>query len=218
MSNLHVEFDTFSFYDRDDEYRVIRGCRLKQRQDLALCLQQLQEIALKSKAKTQATLYDKNIRFQKLANQVLGLCGVDPDWLDVNMVFRFILPYQDEQGNHFGLLHQINFPQTAISGKTSTVEEYIASTWLHAGSLHQALDLLGYKVGDLSQAQINQIITAKSLLSMTEEQRQQFEAEQELKEELNKMANQKTEESSPQPSGRFMTEKELGDLLTQVRK
>lgn len=145
----HQTFDGLSFVDVHGIYRVIYGCALKQRRELAHTLNQLNDRLSKSKIRTIAELYDHDTEFSAIADHCLALCRIKPNWLNVEMLTEFLLPHRDAGGNPApALLQQLNFPQIEERGEGATHEEAIAALSTHTNDLEAALRLAGYEPGE----------------------------------------------------------------------
>ncbi len=144
--NIHyVEFDCFEFQDLQGNFRLVKGCPLSQRQELAARLEQIHDRLQQSpEGETLAEAYDRDEHLQYLFDRSLSLCGIETDWLDINMMSHFLLSYEKDGEVCEGLLIQINFPkrrQKADSDKSATYEELIAALWSHTQDLQKALEL-----------------------------------------------------------------------------
>jgi hypothetical protein len=145
MNILYAEFDCFEFEDLKGNFRLIRGCPLSQRQELASRLNQVHErLQQSNEGETLAEAYDRDKYLGHLFQKCLELCGVSLDWLDINMMSQFLLPFEENGEMREGLLVQINFPKgkRKSDSKTSVAyEELLAALWSHTQDLQKALEL-----------------------------------------------------------------------------
>lgn len=145
MNIYHAEFDCFEFEDLQGNFRLIRGCPLSQRQELAARLSQVYERLQKSpEGETLAEVYDRDKYLQHLFRKCLELCEISLDWLDINMMSQLLLSYEEDGEMREGLLVQINFPKgkrKSDTKKSATYEELLAALWSHTQDLQKALEL-----------------------------------------------------------------------------
>ncbi len=144
--NIHyVEFDCFEFQDLQGNFRVARGCPLTKRQELAARLGQIHERLQQSlEGETLAEAYDRDEYLRHLFHKALNLCGISPNWLDINMMSQFLLSYEESGEVREGLLIQINFPKgkrKSDNGNSTAYEELLAALWSHTQDLEKALEL-----------------------------------------------------------------------------
>jgi hypothetical protein len=138
----------YPFVDAGGRYRSIYGCPLKQRQELARGLMDLEQAVLRSHYRTHADLYDHDLHFRAIAEGCLAICRVDPDWLDIDLLVEFLLPSRGEDGSiRQPLLAQLNQISTGVGGQT--FEEAIAEVWHSLGDYHAALRAVGYAEGEV---------------------------------------------------------------------
>jgi hypothetical protein len=164
---LKITSNRIRFIDTQGIYRVVFGCPLRQRELLRDTLGDLSDHVQSSPYKTIAELYDHDLEWQAIAHHALSLCKIDPDWLDIDMLSQFLLPYEQDGKPKDCLLQSLNFPETkAAGGKGSTYEEIIAATWSHTGTLEAALQALGYDPGDaLGWAELQAVLEARNKMA-----------------------------------------------------
>lgn len=218
MNIEYVQLDAIAFTDINGIYRRVYGCSLKQRQELAAAFRHIRQVLKKSRYKTISRLYDNDAEFQAIANHILELCHVDPDWLDVANLVRMVLPYKQDGDEHPPLLEALNFPpqQASEDAKPATYAEAIAAIITHTNDLQDALKAAGYEDGEqLSQEQLQQVMIAYNEMRMTPGQRIKREQEK-LMERARKKAAQETAEveiKPPTTGARFASEAETRELL-----
>ncbi len=136
-----VNFDALEFQDVQGKFRLIRGCSLPRRQELGVRLNQLFEI-LESvpESETIQTLYDKHQRFRYICDRCLSLCGVNPAWIDTNMLSQLLFAEEGKEG----LLIQLNFPHQnqKEKGEVATYAQTVAALWTQLGDLKSALEVI----------------------------------------------------------------------------
>jgi hypothetical protein len=169
----------------------VLGCPLKQREQLRANLTDLSEIIQSSLHKSVAALYDHDLEFQAIAHDTLALCSISPDWLDIEMLQQFLLPYAGEDGKASpSLLQNLNFPEAPHPGsKGSTYEEAIAAVWSHTGKLTDALQAIGYAPDEaLSWAELRAVLEVRNIMADPEKAEEE-EAIAALEEDLMDPAN-----------------------------
>ena len=149
------EFDALAFTDITGTVRILHGCPLTKLEEFAAVRSLLwREIASASLGDsgniTVQQLYHSNSFFAQMCLRALELCGVSPDWVDLNMAAQLLFPFTWEGKSTEGLLVQLNFPsqpaadQDAGSGeakKAATWDEMLASLWGATDSLETAREL-----------------------------------------------------------------------------
>jgi len=160
----HHTFDGLSFVDALGIYRVIYGCPLKQRKELAHTLQTLNERLQISQLKTIKSAYDHDPEFQAIADHALRLCRIEPDWISAEMLTELLFAHRDADGQpQRALLEQLNFPVIDKANEVeSTTAEAIAALWSHTQDLEQALKLAGHEPGAVDWAELGQILEARN--------------------------------------------------------
>jgi hypothetical protein len=168
MNIESIQFNGIQFLDAQGIYRTIYGCPLKQRQELHRALLSLHERLNRSKIRTIAHLYDHDSEFAAIADYCLTLNRIDPNWLNIDQLTQFLIPYRDEEGNpQRPLLEQLNFPSTSNpTARGATFAESIAALWTHTNNLEEALRSAGFEVGEYpSAAEMDAILEAKNRFS-----------------------------------------------------
>ena len=145
------EFDALAFTDVTGTVRILHGCPLTKLEEFAAVRSLLwREIRLCSGDITVQKLYHSNSFFAQMCLRALELCGVSPDWVDLNMAAQLLFPFTWEGKSTEGLLVQLNFPsvpaadQDAGGGepkKAATWDEMLASLWGATDSLLVAREL-----------------------------------------------------------------------------
>jgi hypothetical protein len=150
---------------------------------------QLEKRVQASNLETVADLYDHDPEFAAIADHCLKLCKIDPDWLTIDMLAQFLLPYQDEQGNaQPGLLQALNFPVVPDSGgKGGSYAEAIAAVWTHTQDLQAALKAVGLEPDEqLAWNELQEVLEAHGRFSdpNAAEKAEEAEALEAIAEEL----------------------------------
>ena len=171
----HHSFDGLSFVDAQGTYRLIYGCPLKQRRELAHALTTLNERLKASKIQTISDMYDHDPEFQAIADHALTLCRIDPNWLTIEMMIEFLLPHRGKDGTPTrALLEQINFPKVISPDEpTGTHADAVAALWSHTQDLEQALRLAGYDQSSPAWDELSEILKAR--MAQTPEGKEQRE-------------------------------------------
>jgi hypothetical protein len=168
MSIQPIKFDGIQFLDAQGIYRTIYGCPLKQRQELHRALLTLHERINRSKITTIAHLYDHDSEFAAIADYCLQLNRIDPNWLNIDQLTQFLIPYRNAEGHpQRPLLEQLNFPPVENQeARGATFAESIAALWTHTNNLEEALRAAGFEVGEYpSAAELDAILEAKNRFS-----------------------------------------------------
>lgn len=183
-----IEFEGVGFVDSRGKYRVIYGCSLKARRELAHALTKLGDRLEKSTFKTVAEAYDYDVEFAAIANFALEASGIDPDWLTLDMMVEFLFPHRDSEGNpQRPILEQLNFPPTPMEGgKGATHAEAIAAIWTHTKNLRAALDAAGYQGEFPGWEEMSGILEAHAVMTdpKAQEKKAQEEIEKKMREDM----------------------------------
>lgn len=171
------EFDSLAFTDINGTVRILHGCPLTKLEEFAAIRALLwREIESESDSLevTVQTLYHSNSFFAQMCLRALELCGVSPDWVDLNMMAQMLFPFTWQGKTTEGLLVQLNFPSNPESdrsttsskpGKAATWNELLASLWGATDNLQTAMELADTvpwnKLHSTVEARSNQMYEAR---------------------------------------------------------
>lgn len=169
------------FNDLSGNVRMIRGCSLTKLRELSNLISILWREANKEIAKEKSISFQeiflKNTFFQQICLQCLNLCGVSPDWIDINMLVQLLFPFEFNGQLADGLLLQINFPKSAspsvahassgTSEKLANWDDMLASLWVGAKSIKDALEVSKNEPWNI----ISPAISARNEMYMSQEER-----------------------------------------------
>lgn len=201
----HRSFDGLSFVDSGGILRIIYGCNLKKRRELAHTLTQLHDRLAATKIHTLAELYDHDCEFSAIADHCLSLCRIDPAWLTIDMLNEFLLPHRKNDEPCRPILEQINFPALEPQREGGTYPEAVAALWSHTQDLEQALRLAGYEK-DVPWDELSEIMQARNAQSPESQQEEEMEAiARDLEQQLHPGAvGSEMAIASPQQADRLM--------------
>lgn len=137
-----------TFLDIEGSFRVIQGCSLLALDELADMVELLnREIAQSPPGESFDALYRRSLMVRETCHHCLRLCGIDPAWLNLDMMVHLLHHYEVDGQIHQGALIEMNFPdkgQTTVDAGV-TLKEYvataIASLWGQSGDLAKALSV-----------------------------------------------------------------------------
>jgi hypothetical protein len=135
------------FLDVGGNLRVIQGCSLTALDELADLLELLRgEIASSPPDEPFGSVYRRSLLVRELCHKCLSLCGIDPKWLNLDMMVHLLHHYEVDGQIHQGALIEMNFPESKVTVDTGvSLKEYVASAvsalWSQSGSLKEAVDI-----------------------------------------------------------------------------
>ena len=150
------EFDTLAFTDVQGKLRVIHGCPLTKLEEFAAVRSLLWREVKKETDQgntdiTVQSLFHSNSFFAQMCLRALELCGISPDWVDLNMMAQLLFPFTWEGRTTEGLLVQLNFPSAtdedgdreaiAQPSKKASWDDLLASLWGATDNLQSAMEL-----------------------------------------------------------------------------
>lgn len=136
-----------TFLDIGGNFRVIQGCSLMALDELADMVELLnREISTSPPGESFEALYSRSLMVRETCHHCLRLCGIDPAWLNLDMVVHLLHHYEQNGQIHQGALIEMNFPDKGVAVDTGvTLKEYvataIASLWGQSGDLAKALSV-----------------------------------------------------------------------------
>lgn len=150
------EFDALAFSDINGIVRVIHGCPLTKLEEFAavrsLLWREIYEASSQGDDITVQELYHANSFFAQMCLRGLELCGVSPDWVDLNMMAQLLFPFKWEGKATEGLLVQLNFPSSNRGGDSSGVSGGDATGAKKAATWNELLASLWGATEDFSKA------------------------------------------------------------------
>lgn len=135
------------FLDVGSNLRVIQGCSLLALDELADLVELLnREIASSPQGETFEGLYRRSLFVRELCHRALRLCGIDPAWLNLDMMVYLLHHYEQDGQIHQGALIEMNFPDKPVTVNAGvSLKEYVASAiaslWGQSGDLAKALSV-----------------------------------------------------------------------------
>lgn len=129
----------------------LRKVSLGKRTDLSVLLNEVFRLMTENVERDMSfsQLYDTSELFKAVCNDAVGVCGLNPDDLDIDTLFCLLLPHTAEGGNvvrENGILALLNFPETIVGKlpeKNPThmgMEQTIAMLWSISNDLQGTLD------------------------------------------------------------------------------
>ncbi len=140
------------------KWRKLYAAPLTKRETLRANLIELSEYLAQLEDQTQTFIdvYDSDDYFRAIVDETLQAGGIKPEWCSHDMMLTFLLPHTNSRGeiNSTGILHSLNFPQsadTAASGssKPTTYADLLAMLWASVENLEMSLRIADQLPADL---------------------------------------------------------------------
>lgn len=141
-----ASFNKLDFEDRWGQTRIIAGCSLVGREEFFQRIRELcDRMSDAAPDETWEQFHDRDTRSQFLVRRCLELNGLDPDWVNLSMIYDLLFsrpPEEEGQEPKQGWLVELNLPRKpAADGKASSLEQMIAALSSHTESLIEAFQM-----------------------------------------------------------------------------
>lgn len=157
-----VQFDRLWIFDVQGKRREIDRLPLPKRRRFLELLELLGEIVSAVPPETDIrALYDGDRVFATAANDAIALFGIQPDWVNAEMLVSLLFTHEGGQG----LLQQMEFPPvqktgTPLEDGQDPYAHAIASVWSFMPN--HSLDQVKAVVDSMPWAQLEQILEARN--------------------------------------------------------
>lgn len=126
----------------------INKVSLMQRQELSMLLNGIYQSMVQSdEGQTFAQKFDEEPIFAQMCKDAVSVCGLDPNYLDIDALYTLLLPHNNGEEVHAnGILAEINFENGLKSkpknknGNDASIADVIASLWHVSKNLQDAID------------------------------------------------------------------------------
>lgn len=188
--------DSLDFKDRFGTPRTVYGCSIlgkKEFDDRLLILKQHLDAA--DGKTTIDDLYLKDEYFRYNCDRCLTLNGIEPDWVNEQILTRLLFLYNNQPG----LLVLLNMPERGAIAqpgeKGATPEDLVAALWAHTENLREAIDIA--KSRDYPAKQVAEVMHSRSKLA--EEALREADPKEYYRRKSARIARERRSSSMPQP-------------------
>lgn len=197
---LDLSSKILDWQDCNGVWRQLSRCSLNNRTMLSHRYQQLLTYTGQLKDRENTTyvqLYCGDVnnppdsKFKYFADECFKLCGIDPGWINEDLLVGFLFPHQREGGeiSSVGLLFEFNFPewnkQNKGKGGTISITELKGIIFKLSGQFKD----LQYLINDVPYDELEDILKGIELASEDKEEKAKKEHKKQLLEKQNAMRN-----------------------------
>lgn len=152
MSTKFLQWNHINIQDKNGILRSLRGCPIFNLGELETIVKQLWEALAEYPDVAIIDIVHNSEEIRNLHTRALHLCGIESEWLDVDMVVQLLHQYSTEAGvQHYGLLIEQNLSHLCIlSADSQLLNEELEKTY-------QVLDEASKTLEEMTNASPNNI-------------------------------------------------------------